>query len=60
MVRLRERRGMTPRDRDGQWVMLAFRDLDARGGFIGESSDPLPVKWTADGAGRVAGAGAAQ
>ena len=51
---------MTPRDRDGQWVMLAFRDLDARGGFIGESSDPLPVKWTADGAGLVAGAGAAQ
>jgi hypothetical protein len=26
-------------------------------GFI---SDPLPVKWTADGAGLVAGAGAAQ
>jgi beta-fructofuranosidase len=51
--------GRLVRDRAGQWVMLAFRDLDARGGFVGEISDPLAVKWTADGAGLVAGADAA-
>jgi beta-fructofuranosidase len=50
--------GRLVRDRAGQWVMLAFRDLDAQGGFIGEISDPLPVRWTADGAGLVAGADA--
>jgi beta-fructofuranosidase len=38
--------GRLIRDRAGQWVMLAFRNLDANGGFIGEISDPMPVSWT--------------
>ena len=29
--------------RDGQWVLLAFVNLDAEGGFVGSISDPMPV-----------------
>ena len=42
--------GRLVRDRAGQWVMLAFRNLEA-GGFVGEISDPMPVSWAADGSG---------
>jgi beta-fructofuranosidase len=48
--------GRLIRDRAGQWVMLAFLNLDAEGGFIGVISDPIPVSWTADGTGLIAGA----
>ena len=44
------------RDRAGQWVMLAFRNLEA-GGFVGEISDPMPVSWAGDGSALVAAAG---
>ena len=44
--------GRLVRDRAGQWVMLAFRNLQA-GGFVGEISDPIPVSWAADGSGLV-------
>jgi beta-fructofuranosidase len=42
--------GRLIRDRAGRWVMLAFRNLDADGGFIGEITDPMPVRVTQDGA----------
>lgn len=29
--------------RDGQWVLLAFVNLDADGAFVGSISDPMPV-----------------
>jgi beta-fructofuranosidase len=45
--------GRLVRDRAGQWVMLAFRNLEA-GGFVGEISDPMPVSWAADGSALVA------
>ena len=44
--------GRLVRDRAGQWVMLAFRNLEA-GGFVGEISDPMPVSWADDGTGLV-------
>ena len=31
--------------RDGRWLFLAFRHTGADGQFIGEISDPLPVRW---------------
>jgi beta-fructofuranosidase len=34
--------------RDGGWVLLAFRNLDAGGRFVGEISDPIPVGWVGD------------
>jgi beta-fructofuranosidase len=46
--------GRLIRDRAGQCVMLAFRNL-AAGGFVGEISDPMPVRWAADGSALVAG-----
>ncbi len=46
--------GRLVRDRAGQWVMLAFRNLEADG-FVGAISDPTPVSWTADGSALVAG-----
>jgi len=46
--------GRLIRDRAGRWVMLAFRNLDTRGGFAGEITDPMPVTVTEDGAIRVA------
>ena len=44
--------GRLVRDRAGQWVMLAFRNLEA-GGFVGEISDPMAVSWAADGSGLI-------
>jgi beta-fructofuranosidase len=41
--------GRLIRDRTGRWVMLAFRNLAPDGSFIGELSDPVPVRWAADG-----------
>ncbi len=49
-------RGRLIRNRAGQWVMLAFRNLVA-GSFVGEISDPMPVNWKADGSGLVAAGG---
>jgi beta-fructofuranosidase len=46
--------GRLIRNRAGQWVMLAFRNVGA-GGFVGEISDPIPVAWATDGSGLVAG-----
>ena len=37
--------GRLIRDRAGQWVMLAFRNLGPDGNFIGELTDPMPVSW---------------
>ncbi|WP_210479250.1 glycosyl hydrolase family 32 [Naasia sp. SYSU D00948] len=31
--------------RDGGWAMLAFRNEDVDGRFVGEITDPLPVGW---------------
>lgn len=31
--------------RDGQWQFLAFRNDDGRGGWVGEITDPRPVRW---------------
>jgi beta-fructofuranosidase len=42
--------GRLIRDRAGRWVMLAFRNLDAGGGFGGEITDPIPVSVAEDGA----------
>ena len=44
--------GRLVRDRAGQWVVLAFHNLEA-GGFVGEISDPMAVSWTADGSGLI-------
>ena len=44
--------GHLVRDRAGQWVVLAFRNLEA-GGFVGEISDPMAVSWAADGSGLI-------
>ena len=46
--------GRVVRDRAGQWVMLAFRNVEA-GSFVGEISDPMPLRWAADGSALVAG-----
>ena len=40
--------GRLAQDRDGQWVLLAFRNLDEHGAFVGGLSDPMPVTWTED------------
>jgi beta-fructofuranosidase len=37
--------GRLIRDRGGQWVLLAFRNLGPDGGFVGEITDPMPVSW---------------
>ncbi len=37
--------GRILRDRDGQYVMLAFENSTADGQFVGSLSDPLPVSW---------------
>jgi len=31
--------------RDGRWVMLAFENSTADGGFVGSLSNPVPVEW---------------
>ena len=40
--------GRLVRRRNGEWCLLAFRNL-APGGFVGEIADPIPVRWAADG-----------
>ena len=40
--------GRLVRRRNGEWCLLAFRNL-APGGFVGEITDPIPVRWAADG-----------
>lgn len=37
--------GRLVQDRAGQWQMLAFRNDDGNGGWVGEVSDPHPVEW---------------
>jgi len=41
--------GRLVQQRTGQWVLLAFRNVAANGGFVGEITDPLPVRWGDDG-----------
>jgi beta-fructofuranosidase len=41
--------GRLIQDPTGGWVLLAFRHLDDRGGFVGELADPVPVAWQPDG-----------
>jgi beta-fructofuranosidase len=41
--------GRLVRDRAGRWVLLAFRNRGPDGRFVGELTDPMPVRWTADG-----------
>ena len=43
--------GRLIRDRAGQWVMLAFRNLGPDGNFVGELTDPMPVSWAPGGTG---------
>lgn len=33
------------RREDGEWLMLAFHNIDASGGFGGTITDPMPVGW---------------
>lgn len=40
--------GRAVQDRAGDWHLMAFRNLDARGAFIGGITDPLPLRWSAD------------
>jgi beta-fructofuranosidase len=40
--------GRLVEDRTGQWQLLAFRNDDGEGGWVGEITDPSPVAW-ADG-----------
>jgi beta-fructofuranosidase len=44
--------GRLVRTRDGQWVLLAFRNIeraaDGNATFVGELTDPMPVAWNAD------------
>jgi len=40
--------GRLVRDRNGAWVMLAFHNQGAAG-FVGAISDPIPVRWSAEG-----------
>jgi beta-fructofuranosidase len=41
--------GRLVRDRAGQWVLLAFRNRGPDGRFVGELTDPMPVRWAAGG-----------
>jgi beta-fructofuranosidase len=38
------------RDRSDRWVLLAFRNTDEAGRFVGEIVDPIPLSRTEDGA----------
>ena len=40
--------GKLVRRRDGTWCLLAFRNV-AADGFVGEITDPIPVRWGEDG-----------
>ena len=37
--------GRLVQDRAGQWRLLAFRNDDDNGGWVGEITDPHPVQW---------------
>ena len=37
--------GRVIQDREGRWVMLAFENSTADGGFVGSLSNPVPVEW---------------
>ncbi|GAB3995126.1 hypothetical protein GCM10029992_11520 [Glycomyces albus] len=37
--------GRLVQDRTGQWRFLAFRNDDGHGNWIGEITDPQPVRW---------------
>jgi beta-fructofuranosidase len=41
--------GRLVQERSGQWVLLAFRNLAPELGFVGEITDPMPVRWGSDG-----------
>lgn len=41
--------GRLVRNRQGNWMMLAFHNKDENGEFVGEVSDPIPVGWDEDG-----------
>lgn len=49
--------GRLIRDRAGQWLMLAFRNADGEGRFVGEITDPMPVSWAPGRTGLVIRAG---
>jgi beta-fructofuranosidase len=36
-------------DRRGEWVLLAFRNTDETGAFVGEITDPISVGWSGGG-----------
>ncbi len=40
--------GKLVRDPDERWVFLAFVDKNDRGEFVGELTDPAPVRWVGD------------
>jgi len=37
--------GRLVQDRAGRWNLMAFRNLDEDGSFVGSLADPLPVTW---------------
>jgi len=41
--------GRLVQNRSGRWVMLAFHNVGPDGTFIGEITDPIPVRWNAAG-----------
>ncbi|WP_019816159.1 glycoside hydrolase family protein [Saccharomonospora saliphila] len=41
--------GRLVRARDGRWMFLAFRNAGPDGRFVGEVTDPVPVRWAEDG-----------
>ena len=43
--------GRLIRDPDGQWVLLTFVHRGPDGAFVGGITDPVPVRWRADGTG---------
>ena len=36
-------------DRTGRWTLLAYRNHEPDGRFIGELTDPMPIGWATDG-----------
>jgi beta-fructofuranosidase len=40
--------GRLVRRRDGNWCLMAFRNLDEDGAFVGEITDPVAVAWRED------------
>ncbi|WP_342022590.1 glycosyl hydrolase family 32 [Arthrobacter citreus] len=48
--------GRAVQTRTGEWVLLAFENVDGGGTFIGGISDPHPLRWMSDGTLSLAGA----